>query len=204
MMRGASVLLLSAALAALLAFPGCGGGGGNGNGGGVATVQGTLRDDASLQPVGGAVVTSGADSTTSGGNWQFALQTTSGNRTITITANGYQRTVLNESLSEGVNNLGTRYLGPQLNAGRGAAGGTVRRGGATEAAATLRSGNAQALSKADGRYTIYNLETGQRAITALSGDGQTTGSAPANIQSGATRSGVDIDLGLAPPPPPVL
>lgn len=203
-MRRAPALLLAAALAGLLDTAGCSGGGGGGDGGGTATVQGTLRDDATLEPISGATITSGADSTTTAANGTFTLLTTSGSRTIIIVASGYERAEISEMLTQGVNDLGTRYLRPVLLAGRGAARGTVRRAGAAAAGAIVRSGSARAVSKADGTFAIYNLEAGQRAITAVSSDAQAVGSSPVTIEAGATATGITIDLSLAPPPPPIL
>ena len=202
-MNAGRLLGLMMALGALLIAAGCGGGGGT-TPGGSATVQGTLLDDATLEPVAGAIITIGTTGATSAANGGFTVSTTAGSRTIAISASGYQQRSLSRTLAEGSNSLGTQYLRPVLLAGRGAATGTVTRGGSAATGATLLSGTARAVSKADGSYAIYNLETGQRAITAISSDGQSTGVAAASIAAEATRTGVNISLALAPPPPPTL
>ncbi len=192
------------ALGALLIVAGCGGGGGGTTPGGTATVQGTVLDDGTLQPVPGATITVGSASAISGADGGFTVSASAGLRTIIISATGYQQKSFSRTLTEGTNSVGTQYLRPVLLSGRGAATGTVTRAGSPAAGATLRSGTAQAVSKSDGSYAIYNLQTGLRAITAISADGRFTGVATTTINAGATRTAVNISLTLAPPPPPAL
>lgn len=169
-----------------------------------ATVRGRLRDDGTLQPVAGATVTVSGNTTTSDANGVFSVAVPAGRHSITITASGYEQLVLNVTLTSGVNNLGTRYLHPALLPGRGAVRGTVRDNGSTVGGAMLRSGGVQATSKADGTYAMYNLEAGERAITALSPDRTATGVAVARVEAGTTITGVNISLALEPPDPPAL
>ncbi len=190
---------LMVAILAVLAG-GCGGG----SAPDPATVRGTLLDDGTLRPVAEATVSVGSESTTSARDGSFSLPTQSGQRTISITAAGYQDRTINRNLPAGTSNLGTLYLRPALRAGQGAVRGAVTRNGAAEAGATLRSGNAQARSKDDGSYAIYALGTGRRAITAISADGTQTGWACADVSDGEITGGVDIELGLEPPQPPEL
>lgn len=194
------LLMVLAAFAALMA--GCGGGGGGG--GGSAVIEGRVLDDGSLLAIEGALITVGADSTTSAADGGFSLQTSPGTRIITITADGYRQRQITRTLTEGTNNLGPQYLQPQLLEGRGAVRGLLTRNGTPEAGATVLSGTARATSKADGSYALYNIEAGERTITAISGDGQATGVTTVSVAAGTTRTGVDIALSLAPPPPPSL
>lgn len=198
-------LALAMAVVAVL-FPllgGCGGGGG-GTPAEDATVRGTVRDDGTLEPVAGATVAVSGNVATSNANGAFSVAAPSGARTVTITAAGYEQLVVNATLTTGVNNLGTRYLRPTLLAGRGAVRGTVRNNGATVGGASLYSGGAEATSRGDGTYAMYNLPTGQRAITAISPDQTATGVAVATVAAGTTVTGVDISLALAPPDPPTF
>lgn len=192
---------------ALLLFPlltGCGGGGGGGTPADDATVRGTLRDDGTLAPVAGATVAVAGKAATSNANGVFSVAAPRGPATITITAPGYEQLVVNATLSAGVNNLGTRYLRPTLLTGRGAVRGTVRNNGVTVGGARLYSGGGRATAKADGAYAMYNLEAGERAITAISPSGSATGSAVVIVRPGTTVEGIDISLALAPPDPPTF
>lgn len=194
-------------IVALLLFPlltGCGGGGGGGTPADDATVRGTLRDDGTLAPVAGATVAVAGKAATSNANGVFSIAAHPGPATITITAPGYEQLVVNATLSAGVNNLGTRYLRPTLLTGRGAVRGTVRNNGVTVGGARLYSGGVRATAKADGAYAMYNLEAGERAITAISPSGSATGSAVIIVREGTTVEGIDISLALAPPDPPTF
>lgn len=194
-------------IVALLLFPlltGCGGGGGGGTPADDATVRGTLRDDGTLAPVAGATVAVAGKAATSNANGVFSVAAPRGPATITITAPDYEQLVVNATLSAGVNNLGTRYLRPTLLTGRGAVRGTVRNNGVTVGGARLYSGGVRATAKADGAYAMYNLEAGERAITAISPSGSATGSAVVIVRPGTTVEGIDISLALAPPDPPTF
>lgn len=194
-------------IVALLLFPlltGCGGGGGGGTPADDATVRGTLRDDGTLAPVAGATVAVAGKAATSNANGVFSVAAPRGPATITITAPDYEQLVVNATLSAGVNNLGTRYLRPTLLTGRGAVRGTVRNNGVTVGGARLYSGGVRATAKADGAYAMYNLEAGERAITAISPSGSATGSAVIIVREGTTVEGIDISLALAPPDPPTF
>ena len=123
---------------------------------------------------------------------------------FTITADGYRQRQITRTLTDGTNNLGPQYLQPQLLEGRGAVRGMITRNGTPEPGATVLSGTARATSKVDGSYALYNIEAGERTITAISGDGQATGVTTVSVAIGTTRNGVDIALSLTPPPPPSL
>ncbi|MFW5867691.1 MAG: carboxypeptidase regulatory-like domain-containing protein [Armatimonadota bacterium] len=195
-LSGAIILAL-----ALLASTGCGGGG---TPTGLATIRGTVVDDGTLGPVAGATVSVGTATVQTDAQGSFEVEAQSGTRTLTINADGYDELQATVTLSEGVNDAGARYLRPSLEAGRGAASGTVRRNGNATAGATIRSGDAEAVSRGDGIFNIYNLAAGSRALTAVSDDGQATGFSVVDVQAGSKTSGVTINLGLAPPAPPVL
>ncbi len=197
---------VAATIVALLLFPlltGCGGGGG-GTPAEDATVRGTLCDDGTLEPVARATVAVAGKAATSNANGVFSIAAHPGPATITITAPGYEQLVVNATLSAGVNNLGTRYLRPTLLTGRGAVRGTVRNNGVTVGGARLYSGGGRATAKANGAYAMYNLEAGERAITAISPSGSATGSAVVTVRPGTTVEGIDISLALAPPDPPTF
>ncbi|MGC9319306.1 MAG: hypothetical protein ACP5KN_14835, partial [Armatimonadota bacterium] len=87
---------------------------------------------------------------------------------------------------------------------KGAVTGMVTSSGAAAPGATLVSGNAHATAKPDGSYALYNMEAGERGITAVSADGTTTGWAMVDVEDGETTTGVNIALTLSPPPPPLL
>ncbi len=191
---------LMGALVAATLLSGCGGGGGAA----AATATGFVKDDATLQALGGVEVTSGAASAVSAGNGRFSLDTASGTRTIVFSAADYQRRELSVTLNAGANDLGTIYLAPALLTGKGAVRGTVRRGGAPVADARIESGTAEAISKADGSFFIANLDAGQRVLAAVGPNAQYAGYLVVQVASGETMTGVTINLSLAPPAPPVL
>ncbi len=195
-----TILVAAVAAACMLAIAGCGGGGGASP----ATIEGTVLDDGTLEPVAGAQVTVGNASTTTSASGTFSLATTSGARSIAVDAAGYEELTLNLSLNPGVNARGNIFLAPEMSAGRGAVSGIVTRSGQPAGGASILSGTASATAKPDGSYTVYNLPSGTRAITAISADGTATGSATANVQAGQVTTGVNVSLSLAPPPPPVL
>jgi len=179
---------------------GCGGGGGAA----AATVSGFVSDDATLQALAGVEVTCGAASATSASNGGFTLDTASGTRTIVFSANDYEGRELNAALNAGANNLGTIHLRPALLPGNGSVQGTVRRVGAAVAAAMVESGNAEAVSKANGNFFIANVASGERVLAAVSPDAQHAGYAVVQVAAGETTTGVTIDLNLGPPAPPIL
>ncbi len=177
---------------------GCGGGGG-----GVpaepATVTGTVRDDASLDPVANAQVTIGATTAQTNANGYFTIATTAGTRTIVITKAAYQTQNLTRTLVAGTTSVGTRYLRPALLAGNGAASGRVRLGGANVAGARVTSGGAEATTRADGTYGIYNLQAGERGLLAVDADGAHVGSVAVQIVADQATADADITLNLSPP-----
>lgn len=195
------LMLLSFAVIVVVAtmlIAGCGGGGG-----GVpaepATVTGTVRDDASLDPVENAQVTIGATTAQTNASGFFTIATTAGTRTIVITKNAYQTMNLTRTLSAGTTGVGTRYLRPALLAGNGAASGRVRFGGENIAGARVTSGGAEAITRADGTYGIYNLQAGERGLLAVDTGGDHVGSVAVHIVAGQTTAETDIVLNLSPP-----
>ena len=185
------------AIAAMF-IAGCGGGGG-GAPADPATVTGTVRDDASLAPVANAVVTIGATTAQTNANGYFTIATTAGTRTIVITKTAYQTMNLTRTLSAGSMSVGVRYLRPALLAGNGAVSGRVRFGGENIAGARVTSGGAQAVTRADGTYGIYNLQSGERGILAVDAAGEHAGAVAAQIVAGQTTTDADIVLNLSPP-----
>ena len=195
------VMLLSLAVIIVVATGvtvGCGGGGG-----GVpaepATLTGTVRDDASLAPIADARVTIGATTAQTNTNGYFTIATTAGTRTIAITKAAYQTMNMTRTLSAGTTSAGVRYLRPALLAGNGAASGRVRFGGEDIAGARVTSGGAQAVTRADGTYGIYNLQSGERGILAVDAAGEHAGAVAAQIVAGQTTTDADIVLNLSPP-----
>jgi len=200
--RDAAIVLMMLLGAAGLTICGCGGGGG---GGGVqqATVTGTVRDDAGLQPVNNARVEANGDVAFTNAAGEFTLQTTAGNKDLEITKTGYQDLTLSRNLVVGDNSIGTRYLQPELQAGHGAATGKVRRNGVGVGGVVVH-GDTQATTKADGSYAIYNLTAGERGLLAVDPATQAVGFTSVNITAGQTTGGADIDLNLEPPAEPVF
>ncbi len=195
------LFIMAAAIVASVITAGCGGGGG---GGVAATANGTVRDDASLQGIASVDVTSGGASTTSDQDGAFSLSTTSGTRALVFSAADYVRQEVTPTLGAGANNVGTIYLAPALLTGKGAVQGTVYQAGTPLGGAIIQSGTAQAISKADGGFGIYNVSPGQQVLTAVSPDTQFSGYAVVQVAAGETLTGVTIDLSLAPPGPPIF
>ncbi len=194
-------ILLSLVVTVIIAtgiVAGCGGGGG-----GVpaepATVTGTVRDDASLDPIANAHVTIGAATAQTNANGYFTIATTAGTRTISIAKNAYQTQNLTRNLSAGNTSVGTRYLRPALLAGNGAASGRVRFGGQNMAGARVTGGGAEATTRADGTYGIYNLQAGERGILAVDAGGEHVGSVAVQIAAGQMTTDANITLNLSPP-----
>ena len=179
-------------------FPGC-----DGTTAGPATVQGTLADDANLEPIDGATASIDHNVATTGLDGTFTLSTTAGEHTLNLSAGGYEDKQVNVSLQEGVNDLGIMHMRPVLLTGRGTVRGRVLREGVQVAGATLTGENVQALSKDDGTFAIYNLRPGTEAIVAIAPEGDMTGWASVQITAGETTTGVTIELTLRPPAPPI-
>lgn len=194
-----AILMTAATMAAIFAA-GCGGG----NGGPSSTAGGTVRDDATLQPLAGVRVTTGGASATSAADGTFSLSTTSGTRTIVFAAADYVRREVSAALNAGVNDLGTIYLSPILLTGRGAVTGHVYQAGIPAADATIQSGTAMAVAKSDGSFAIYNVASGQQVLTAVSADAQDSGYAVVQVPDGDAATGVTINLALSPPGPPIF
>jgi len=188
------------ALVGVVVTAGCGGGGG----GATATVTGVICDDASLDALVGATVTSGAASATSGPDGHFSLGTVSGTRRIAVTRADYQPHETTVSLNAGANDLGTVYLAPVLLTANGAVRGRVLRAGSPAVNARIQSGSAEAVSKPDGTFGIYNVGSGERVLSAVSADMQYAGYTVLQVSAGQTITGVNITLSLAPPTPPVF
>lgn len=197
----AFALMLSVWLAAT---GGCGGGGSDTPAAVSATVSGTVLDDATLQPVEGAVVSVGNDSTTTSADGSFSLRTTAGSKTIQISRAGYQSLSINRQLLAGSNAIGMLYLRPSLQPGAGAASGTVRYRGAPVVGAQVRSGGSEATTRADGSFTIYNLPAGERGLLAFDPNTSRVGYAVVNVVAGQTTSGANILLNLEPPARPTF
>ncbi|MCD6361217.1 MAG: carboxypeptidase regulatory-like domain-containing protein [Armatimonadetes bacterium] len=200
--RARALSLIVIALGTGMIFVGCGGGGGGGGGAAQATITGTVLDDASLAPIRNAQVEVNGDITTTNAAGVFTLDTTSGNKTIHISKAGYQILTIQRNLQAGDNALGTQYLQPALLAGNGAATGTVRNNGTPVAGADVQSGGAQAVTKADGSFGIYNLPAGERGLLAVDPVTQQVGYTVVDITAGETTTGADIDLDLQPPGQP--
>jgi hypothetical protein len=193
-------ILIAAATMAAVVIAGCGGG----NGGPSSTAGGTVRDNATLQPLGAVSVTTGGASATSAADGTFSLSTTSGTHTIVFAAADYVRREVSATLHAGANDLGTIYLAPILLTGRGAVTGHVYQAGIPAANATIQSGTAMAVAKSDGSFAIYNVRSGQRVLTAVSADAQDSGYAVVQVPDGDTATAVTINLTLSPPGPPLF
>jgi len=116
----------------------------------------------------------------------------------------YTRRELSRTISAGANDLGTIYLGPAPLAGKGAVSGTVYQAGTPLANARIQSSGAEAIAKSDGTFTIYNLSSGQQALSAVSPDAQNSGYAVVEVPAAGTVTGVIIDVSLSPPTPPIF
>jgi hypothetical protein len=158
-----------------------------------------VRDDASLDPIANAHVTIGAATAQTNANGYFTIATTAGTRTISIAKNAYQTQNLTRNLSAGNTSVGTRYLRPALLAGNGAASGRVRFGGQNMAGARVTGGGAEATTRADGTYGIYNLQAGERGILAVDAGGEHVGSVAVQIAAGQMTTDANITLNLSPP-----
>jgi hypothetical protein len=86
-----------------------------------------------------------------------------------------------------------------LLAGNGAASGRVRFGGQNMAGARVTGGGAEATTRDDGTYGIYNLQAGERGILAVDAGGEHVGSVAVQIAAGQMTTDANITLNLSPP-----
>jgi hypothetical protein len=192
----AVVIILTLVLACL---SGCGGGPGA-----VVRLLGQTVDDGSLLPIQGARVVaspSGLEGT-SDVNGNFDVADLPANATVTITAPGYQNTVLQLGNQTGDVDLGKIYLIPAPIAGTGTISGTVTAaGGEVAPGASVRAADREAKTRADGTYKLYNVPTGFQTLFAASADRNTSGTVNVTVMS-QFETIANIRLTIQPPLPP--
>ncbi len=175
---------------------GCGG-----SGAASAKLQGTVLDDATLEPIAGAGISIGASRARTDDDGRFSIATGEGGRLLAIDAGGYEEKLVNVEIAPGVNDTGNLYLLPLLEGGKGGVRGRVLDlFGVAVAAATISCGNQAATSRGDGSFALYNIPAGTQTILALRD--QDAGWANTVVVPGEFSSHVIINLGAAPPEPP--
>lgn len=197
-----AILLLSVPLV----LTGCGGGGGGDDTGG-SSVSGYVRDAGSENPIEGArVTTSGRTAVTNSQGFFTLTGVSSGALTLTATATGYAAGTAQVAAGSGDRLLGSPILlVPAALPNAANITGRVTLGGEGRSGATVRAGGVEAVTDADGYYTLYNVPLGSQTVFAsgLDDNGQTvTGSTTVTL-TGATVE-ANIQLTDQPPLPPTL
>lgn len=195
-----AVVCFAVILVAVMGIAGCGGGGGAGT---IANVTGTLADASTLLPLTGGVVTiAGKSSAPTDSSGTFSLSgVAAGIRPLTAACTGYEPLSCSQSLSTGLNDLGTLYLLPAAIAGKGHISGTVTDSGGVVAGAVVRAGGKTAVTKEDGTFVIRNLDPGNVTVIAVKGAKSDT--QEVTVAADVTSS-TYLSLTLSPPPPPVI
>jgi hypothetical protein len=191
-------LVALAMMVALMA--GCGGGGG---GSSTGSVVGQVFDDQTLAPIAGASVKVGtAASVVTNSSGAFTVSgLSSGSQSVTISATGYGASVTSVTVGTGTVSAGSIYLKPGAQSGKGNVTGQVLSGSTPIGGAIVSAGGASGVTKADGRFTLYNLTPG--AVTVSASSAELSGSTTTTVVSGSTVS-VTVFVSIAPPPPPPI
>jgi hypothetical protein len=174
---------------------------------GVSTrsVSGIVADNASQSAVSGATVSAQGQQTTTASDGSFALTNLLQNPVVlTVNASGYQSLVTSVPAPAASQSIGELFLVPVHTAGTGTVTGTVEIEGAPVAAASLSAGLAQALTNAQGAFTLYNVTPGVQTLTVTSADHSDTSTATVTVLADQTVSAGIIQLTGGPPPPPPL
>ncbi|MBM3471773.1 MAG: carboxypeptidase-like regulatory domain-containing protein [Armatimonadetes bacterium] len=203
--RVSIAVLLAGFLAATIT--GCGG---SGAGGGVATVTGRVVDDGTQAPVANATARVGnTASAQTGADGRFTINDApTGNQMLSVTAGGHDSSNVPVTLSAGQNSVGTVYLAPTLNLGRGAVTGrlVLASNNSAVSGGIVQSGTISALSRADGsgRFTLYNVPAGSAQVNFYD-PSTTAGTIRFNVpvSSGQTTDLGNVLLSFGPPPPPL-
>lgn len=160
-----SLTALIAALVAIAVMTGCGSGE-------TASTQivGTVMHDGNRSPLEGIEVTDNKTVTTTAADGSFSLERSSTDATtLYVLGTGYEVEERELPAGDGVRNAGAFYLKPVLIAGYGGVKGIVADAGRPVAGATVYLGGNTAITDSEGRYTLYNVPSGYRTITATTG-----------------------------------
>jgi hypothetical protein len=167
-------------------------------------VAGVVRDAGSKVAVVAATVQVGSKSVFTGADGTFRLEdVATGSQVLSAAAANYRTTTVTVSLAPGLNNVGSIFLSPTLQPGRGAVTGVARASGAPVAGATAAIAGLIAVTGSDGVFTIYNIPAGSYTLTLTSADGSSQATrSPVVVRAGDTTDVGAIELGAGPPPPP--
>jgi hypothetical protein len=190
---------MAAATALVALVAGCGGQ----NSWPAASVSGTVLSDQSLQPVAGAQVSLGEEtSTTTGatGAFSFPDVPTGDGAVLEVTASGFQPVSRTISIRSGGNALGVTYLPPVLPAGTAWITGRISFNGAPVVGGTVITATQSAVTKADGTYALYGEPAPANVQLAASDSAGHAAQTVVSVQSGQLTSGVDMSLTVYPGP----
>ncbi len=162
-----------------------------------ATIIGTILHDSDHRPLADVEVTDNDKVTTTAADGTFVLPVDDSRAiTIYVLADGYAVEQREGAAGGGVKSAGTFYLKPAPLSGFGHITGIVADAGAAVAGAQVWVGGNTAITGADGRYTLYNVQIGQRTVTASTGS--KSGTASVMVISLRTVT-ADIALSSGPP-----
>lgn len=160
------IIAVSIVVVAVSGLVGCG----SGASGDAATIVGVVIHDGNGDPLEGVTVTDNKVQTTTAADGSFALDITNdGNVTLYVIADGYGVTQLPVPAGGGQINVGQLTVIPAATSGHGHVTGIIADAGAPVEDAQVWVGATTARTDADGRYTLYNVETGRRTIAASTG-----------------------------------
>ena len=188
----ASIAVMSALVGAIILASGC-----SSSNPLTATIVGTVLHDSDHRALADVEVTDNDKVTTTAADGTFVLHVNdAGAKTVYVLAEGYDVAQCEVAAGEGVKNAGTFYLKPAALSGFGHMTGIVADAGARVAGAQVWVGGNRATTDADGCYTLYNVQMGQRVVTASTGS--KSGTASVMVISLRTVT-ADIALSSGPP-----
>jgi hypothetical protein len=142
------------------------------------TIIGRVLHDSDHRALADVEVTDNNKVTTTVTDGTFALRLNDiGTVTIYVLGDGYEVAQREVPAGEGIKSAGTFYLKPVALPGFGHISGIVADAGAAAVGAQVWVGGNRAITDADGRYTLYNVPTGQQTVTASTGSKSGTTSA---------------------------
>jgi hypothetical protein len=142
----------------------------NGGSGAFGAISGTVRDNGTTLPIQGATVsadTGQSTTTNTDGNYTLSSVPT-GDRTVSVTANGYTPQQKQTSVTESTPSFLDFVLDPSTSGGSGSIKGTVTDSDGSKLGGVLietDSGHS-AISNRGGKYSIQNVPEGPRTVTA--------------------------------------
>lgn len=162
------------------------------------SITGTVTDSSTGLPIQNANVSTdtGQSATTNISGAYTINSVPAGNRTATVTANGYTSQQKQATVTGGATTVVDFSLAPSSSGGAGTIKGTVSdTAGAKLGGVTVETDTAQsAITNKGGKYTIQNVPEGSRTVTA-SKAGFNTQQQPATVTAGQTTT---VDFSLSP------